>query len=289
MRDNFTSVHYAMARSRSGGLTAAAPFRIFYIISITYLEVMIFIFVSVVLFGPSVLKNAGRSNPHSDLFRRLAIFGLIVSLLVIVLLRTDNFSSRWLAPFLFALPMAVFSTVKTGTKTGKLLGFLCIFIAVSVLAARGLIGFSPDTGGKVERIHIPYEALSQQLTERLKGNGVGDVPGLVIISGSRDEYIATNLMACLHAKKFVRLKDFISNKSVRDHVSARGGIFLCHVSGKGKGTLEEFVAEYSPGSSIVILESPYLRSSKLPPFVLGVVMIPKREVGLKTAPLPDQS
>ena len=58
----------------------------------------------------------------------------------------------------------------------------------------------------------------------------------------------------------------------------RGGIFVCHISGNGMKTLEKFVAEFSPTSPIVILKSAYLHSSKFPPCVVGVVIIPKREI-----------
>ena len=279
VRENFMSVHYALARSRTGGLALVTPLRIFYIIGITYLEVLIFLFVAAIFFRFSIFKG-NKDAPLLGLFRRLAIFGLIGPLIVIFLLRTDNFSSRWLAPFLFALPFAIFSALKTDRRTEKfrLLGLLCIFIAVSVLAVRAFIGFFPDTAGKVERIHIPYKALSQQLIERLGEKGVRDVRNLVIIAESHDDYLAANLIAGMPPKKFVRLRDFASDRSVQDDVLKEGGIFVCHIPGNGIKTLEKFVAEFSPGSSIVILKSPYLHSVKLPPYVLGAVIIPKREI-----------
>ena len=99
VRENFMSVHYALARSRTGGLALVTPLRIFYIIGITYLEVLIFLFVAAIFFRFSIFKG-NKDAPLLGLFRRLAIFGLIGPLIVIFLLRTDNFSSRWLAPFL---------------------------------------------------------------------------------------------------------------------------------------------------------------------------------------------
>jgi len=165
-----------------------------------------------------------------------------------------------------------------------------MFIAVSVLAVRAFIGFFPDTAGKVERIHIPYKALSQQLIDRLGENGVRDVRNLVVIAESHDDYVAANLMAWMPPKKFVRLRDFASDRSVRDDVMEKGGIFVCHISGKGIKTLEKFVDEFSSGSSIVILKSPYLHSLKLPPYVLGAVIIPKREIrATDRPPLRNQS
>jgi hypothetical protein len=279
VRENFMSLHYALTRSKTGGLTLGAPFRFFYIIGITYLEVLIFLFVTSVFFRLSIFKN-NRNYPLSGLFRRLAIFGLIGPLIVILLLRTDNFSSRWLAPFLFALPFAIFSALKPDrkTETFRLFGLLCTFITVSVLAVRAFIGFFPDAAGKVERIHIPYKALSQQLIERLGAKGVRDVSNLVIIAESHDDYVAANLMAWIRPKKFVRLRDFASDRSVQDDVMEKGGIFVCHIQGNGIKTLEKFVAEFSPGSSIVMLKSLYLHSQKLPPYVLGAVIIPKRKI-----------
>ncbi len=280
VRQNFMSVHYALARSRTGELALGTPFRIFYIVAITYLEVLIFFLVSMAFFGFSVLKNADKDDPSSGLFRRVAVFGLMGPLIVIFLLRTDNFSSRWLAPFLFALPLAAFSAVKMDRTRGRfrLFGFLCIFIAVSVLAARAFIGFFPDEAGKVERIHIPYEALSQQLMDRLGENGIYDVRDFAVIADFHDNHIAANLMAWMPAKKFVRLRNFASDRSVRENVMESGGIFVCHISDKGIKTLEKFVAEFSPSSPIIMLKSPYLHSSKFPPYVIGVVIIPKRQI-----------
>jgi hypothetical protein len=279
VQENFMSAHYALTRSRTSGLTLSAPFRIFYIIGITYLEVLIFLLVTVVFFRLSIFKS-NKEDPLSGLFRQLAIFGLIGPLIVILLLRTDNFSSRWLAPFLFALPFAIFSALKPdrGKETFRLFGLLCAFVAVSVLAVRAFIGFSPDTAGKVERIHIPYKALSQQLVERLGEKGIRDVRNLVIIAEVRDDYVAANLMAWMPTKKFVRLRDFASDRSVQDDVMEKGGIFICHIAGNGIKTLEKFIAEFSPGSSIAMLKSPYLHSQKLAPYVLGAVIIPKREI-----------
>lgn len=280
VRENFLSVHYALARSRTGELALGTPFRIFYIVGITYLEVLIFFFVSTVFFRLSILKNADKDDPSSGLFRRLAIFGLMGPIIVIFLLRADNFSSRWLAPFLFALPLAAFSAVKMDRTTARfrLFGFLCMFIAVSVLAVRAFIGFFPDTAGKVERIHIPYKALSRQLIDKLGENGIYDVRDLAIIADFHNDYIVANLMARMPAMKFVRFRSFASDRFVREDVMERGGIFVCHISGNGIKILEKFVAEFSPTSPIVILKSPYLHSSKFPPYVMGVVIIPKRQV-----------
>jgi 4-amino-4-deoxy-L-arabinose transferase-like glycosyltransferase len=279
VRENFMSVHYALVRSKTGGLALDTPLRVLYIVGITYLEVLIFLIVSAVFFRISIFK-VDKDDTSSGFFRRLAMFGLTGPVIVIFLLKTDNFSSRWLAPFLFALPLAVFSAVKIDRTNGRfrLFGFLCMFIAVSVLAVRIFIGFFPDTAGKVERIHIPYKALSRQLTDRLGENGVRDVSDFVIVAESHNDYIAANLMTWMHVRKFVRLRDFVSERSVRDDVMERGGIFVCHISGKGIKTLEKFVADFFPASSIVILRSPYLHSSKLPPCVMGVVIIPKRQI-----------
>jgi 4-amino-4-deoxy-L-arabinose transferase-like glycosyltransferase len=291
VRENFMSVHYALVRSKTGGLALDTPLRVLYIVGITYLEVLIFLFVSAVFFRLSIFKGDKDDTP-SHLFRRLAMFGLAAPLIVIFLLRTDNFSSRWLAPFLFALPLALFSAVKIDrtNESFRLFGFLCLFVAASVLAVRMFIGFFPDTAGKVERIHIPYKALSRQLTDRLGESGVRDVSDFVIVAESHDNYIAANLMTWMPVKKFVTLRNFVSDSFVREAVMERGGIFVCHISDKGIKTLEKFVAEFFPSSSIVILRSPYLHSSKLPPCLLGVVIIPKRGIhATGRPPLRNQS
>jgi len=291
VRENFMSVHYALVRSRTGGLTFGEPSRILHIIGITYLEVLIFLFVTTVFFRLSSYK-ATQDNPPSVFFRRLAIFGLIGPLMVIFPLQTDNFSSRWLAPFVFALPFAVFSALKPYGKTEKfrLFGFLCAFIALSALAVRAFVGFYPDTAGKVERIHVPYQALSRQLMDRLGKDGRRDARDFVIIAAPHNDYIAANLMVWMPTKRFVRFSDFASERSVRDQVKEKGGIFVCHIQGSGLKTAEKFAAEFSPGSSVVILKSPYLHSVKLPAYVLGAVIIPKKDIHeTDGTPLRNQS
>jgi hypothetical protein len=97
-------------------------------------------------------------------------------------------------------------------------------------------------------------------------------------------------MTWMPVKKFVTLRNFVSDSFVREAVMERGGIFVCHISDKGIKTLEKFVAEFFPSSSIVILRSPYLHSSKLPPCLLGVVIIPKRGIhATGRPPLRNQS
>ncbi len=279
-QENFASVHYALARSKAGESALIPPLKMISLIGFSYFEALLFFFVSAVFFRRYFSKNEGRDNHLLRIFRLLAFYGLIVPLLVIFFLHAGNFTSRWLVPVFFTLPLAVFSFVDIDMRKleFRLFGYLCIFVAVAVLAARTFIGFFPDTAGKVERIHIPYKVLSQQLAVKLKANGIGDSGNLAVIADADDKYdrcIAANIMAWMPAAKYVTLRNFMTDNSVKEDVMERGGILVYHTPIRGITTPEKFIAAFPFELPVVTLKAPYLHSSKLPPHVLKVVIIPK--------------
>ncbi len=279
-QENLSSVQYALARSRAGESSLKQPFKIFSLVFFSYLEVLLFFFISGIFFRRYFSRNENKDNHLLRLFRRLAFYGLMVPLFVIFFLHAGNFSSRWLAPVLFTLPLTVFSFVGMDMRKNefRFLGYLCIFIAVSVLALRAFVGFFPDAVGKVERIHIPYRALSQQLTEKLKESGINDFRDLAIVADTGDEYIAVNIMASMPATKFVPLRNLMTDSSIREKIVGRGGILVYDISKRGPTTPEKFITAFPSALPAVTLKAPYLHSLRFPPYVLGAVIVPKRKL-----------
>ncbi len=291
-QENFSSLHYALSRSRAGELSFGSPFRVFSRVGSSSIEVLPFFFVSALIFRRHISINENKGNHVLLIFRSLAIFGFMIPLSVVILLHTGNFSSRWLAPVLFTLPLALFSMVSqhVGKNESRLFGALCLLIAVSILATRAFIGFLPDRAGKVERIHIPYRVLSQQLIEKLEKKGMHDFRDLVVIADADDAYVAANIIANLPGAKFVSLRDLTDDGSPRREVMDKGGILVSDISRHGGNIPKSFLAAFPSSLPIDKLQAPYIRSDKFPPYILGVVIIPGKRIeekwSLKRNPTP---
>ena len=272
-RENFVSVHYALARSEAAAPAFNRLPRIFSVVCLSYLEVLLFFSVVALTFRRYFSKDENTDDALRRLLRWLALYGLLAPLFAIAFLQSGNFSSRWLAPVLFTVPLAMFSliSVNEDKTVFRLFGYLCGFIAVFVLLVRTLIGFFPDVVGKVERIHVPYRALSQQLTDRLKENGVYDFHDLVIIADSGDEHIAANIMASMPATKFLPLEKFVVESSARENMT---GVLVCDTSRHGLAAADKVISAFPSSSPLITLKSPYLHSVKFPPYALGIVIIP---------------
>lgn len=279
VQENFLSLDYALTRSRAGESAIKPSPNIVSVLGFSYLEVLLFFFVFGVFFYRYFSWNENKHNQSLRLFRLIAFYGLLIPLFVVFFLLGGNFSSRWLAPVLFTLPLTMFSFISMDMSKVefRFFRFLCILIAISVLTVKTFVGFFPDAAGKVERVHNPYKVLTQQLTGKLKESSIDDFSDLAVIADSdgRDKVVAVNIMACLQTKKFVPLKHVMRDSSSREDIMKGGGIFVFDISRHGATPPKEFIAAF-PSAHIVILKAPYLHSLRFPPYVLGVVIIPKR-------------
>ncbi|MBI4698377.1 MAG: glycosyltransferase family 39 protein [Nitrospirae bacterium] len=277
-QEDFLSVRYAMSRARAGEMVSTPPLRLVSVIGFSFMEVFVYILVTWAIFRRYFSIKDNEAGSGLRLFRLLALYGLVIPLLVIFSLNAGNFSSRWLAPVLFTLPLTVFSFIRTDNiKSGfRSLAYLCAGIAIIVLAGRIFVGFSPDTAGKVERLHIPYRALSLQLTGKLKENGIEDFRGLSVIADA-DGYersIAANIMMWIPGTKFVPMRDMLADAGLRERITERGGIFAFDVSRHGNEAARRIIDTFPSARPLITLNSAYLHSSIFPPYVLGVVIIP---------------
>jgi 4-amino-4-deoxy-L-arabinose transferase-like glycosyltransferase len=281
-RDNFTSVHYALARSRAGESSELPVLKIISIVFFSYLGALIFSSICLVFFRRYFSMNENRGNHMMSMHRLLAFYGLVIPLLVIFFLHAGNFTSRWLVPVFFSLPLAVFSFISVDMRKVefRVFGYLCMSIAVVVLTVRAFIGFFPDTAGKVERIHVPYKLLSRQLVLKLEESGIAGSDKFAVICDADNKYdrcIAANIMAWIPTAEYVPLRNFTLDNSVRENVLGRGGVFVCHSIGHWTTIAKRFSSSFSFDLHVVKLTAPYLHSSKHLPCVLKVVIIPKKE------------
>lgn len=280
-RQDFLSVQYALDRSKAGEMASTPLLRIASIVFFSYLEVLVFFSVSGLFFHRHFSRTEKNDNRVLRLFGLLAMYGLVVPLFVISFLQSGNFSSRWLAPVLFTLPLTLFSLIRMDTRRSELkfFGSLCVVIALSILLGRAFVGFFPDAAGKVEHVHIPYRALSQQLAEKLKESGIDDFHNLAVIADSdrRERCIAANIIMWMPETKFVPLRHVLTDSSLREQIAERGGIFAFYDLRLSRQVSRKMLAIFPSAMPPVTLHAPYLRSSTFPPYELGVVIIPKRE------------
>lgn len=245
-----------------------------------YAEAITFISVTLLLFGKDLLKK--RILPGVDRaldrvwpsIRALSVYGLGIPFISTLLISPGHFRSRWMAPIFFTLPLAFFSLFGFRIEEGRsrFFGYLCLLIAIGVLALRLFVGFFPDYAGKTERIHIPYGELSNRLSEALANKGIKDVRELPFIADQKDDTIAANIMIKMHAGKFIPLKELMAKPELQKDIRKKGGV-LVHSISKREHFLPLFSKLY-PASTFDILRAPYLHSQRFPPYEVGAIIIP---------------
>jgi 4-amino-4-deoxy-L-arabinose transferase-like glycosyltransferase len=272
-QNDFLPFRHALTKADAGALQLSEARKIFHIIVSSYTDVIVFLVIFLIFCNFSISwRDRGRQfQSHLRLFRYLAIYGLTIPILVITVLRAGHFSERWLAPLLFSLPLAVFSTVdmQANTRRFRLLGYLCIFIAVAILVVRSFIGFFPELAGKVERIHTPFRYVSLQLKQELSERGIDDLRELTIITDNG--YLGANMVANLPgAKSFLTSGHQSIQKGAAE---TRAKVLLWDAGKQGVDIPPEFAREFPSALSLGTFRASFLRSSKFPPFALGAALV----------------
>lgn len=273
LQNDFPPVQYVLTKAEAGALGLSAARRFFHIIVSSYAGVIAFFVTFFLLFGFSILQPDRESQSYSRLrlFRYLSMYGLTISALGIAVLGAGRFSEKWLAPFLFSLPLAVFSVIDMESKTRRLrvLEYLCILIVAAILVGRSFIGFFPDLAGKIERIHVPFRDVSLQLKQELSERGIDDLRGVIIVT--KTEFMTANVLAYLPGANFLLSKGpyTITNGDTGTMTK----VLLWDASKHGMDIPEEFAHEFPSARSIGTFRASFLHSSKLPPFVLGAALV----------------
>jgi 4-amino-4-deoxy-L-arabinose transferase-like glycosyltransferase len=272
-QNDYLPFRRALDKADAGTLDLSSARQILHIVAASYNGVLAFLVICLIFLGSSFSRRNLRNGYQSGLrlFHYLSFYGLIIPLLIIPVLKTGHFSERWLAPLLFSLPLAVFSGVNmlSNNRRFKLLGYLCVFIAVAILAARSFIGFFPDLSGKVERIHTPFRDVSQQLGQELAVRGIDDLRDITVIS--RSEFLTANVVACLPGAKFSLLsRDY---RIIKSSSGNKVKVLVWDAVKKGEDVPEKYGPEFPSAVPLRPFKASYLRSSNLPPFVLGAALV----------------
>ena len=203
------------------------------------------------------------------------LYGLIIPACAVILFGTAHFAERWLAPVMFIIPLSCFLMVDLDMQSRrfKVFGSLGALIALLILLVRIFVGFMPDVAGKVERIHIPFHALSLQLAKALKKSDSPHQPDITVVTD--DAHIAANIMAWIPGMRFVHLRQIRQSASKGEHIPSQDVIILWDAEKLGKGIPEKFL-RYYPSATAMFFEAPYLYATKHPPFVLGVGFVPSQ-------------
>ncbi len=265
-QNNFLPLRHSSVKAEIGELQLTALKKVFSVIISSYSDVFAFPVAFAAFFGVHFARGTDCTRSRLGLFRYLALYGLIIPVPFIILLRAGHFSERWIAPLMFSLPLAVFSKIGDGWYTSrvKMFGYMCIFVAVSILLVRSVIGFFPDETGKVERIHTPFNSISQQLGKELRNRGIGQHITIV----AENQFLGVNIMSRLPGSKLFSP----DGRAGQDRVGAPG-VIIWDVSEKGATIPAEFVREFPVAVPLGTFTAPYLHSNKFPPFVLGAALI----------------
>ena len=275
IKNNFSPFHFALEKSKIGELSSNSFSDILFVLGKSYLEVLIFLSIFAIFFYRPGSSRKKYASPGTNVFRLLSFYGLLIPLCIIIFLHTGTFKGRWLAPVLFTVPLAMFSMVsfELEERRTKLFGFLCIFIAAAILIIRITIGLMPDHT-RAERIHIPFEKLSSDITGLLKDKGVKDIDNISIVTD--DEHLAANISAWIPGIKFLPLQSVAEDAALQQEVLSHGGIVVWDTLTLGESVPKKFLKVFHSSGSINLLSAPYIHSKKQT-YVLGVELIlPKK-------------
>jgi hypothetical protein len=246
------------------------------------MEILIFGAVFLLFFHRHISMQTGKEFPVVLFFRSLAVMATLIPLATILLLRLGQFRSRWLAPVMFSIPLALFSLVDLGKnrKLTNLFGYSCMAVAISILLIRTMVGFFPDVTGKKERVHIPFEAVSSELTHRLADLQAGDAGDLVMISDRR--HLIANMMRWLRSRQYALVNDELVALETNNISAIRksGGIIVWDASLQGE-SIPRYFLEIFPGAiPLEHVRVPYVRSRAT--FTMGVAIVPRVLHGLSS-------
>jgi hypothetical protein len=277
MRENFTTINYALSRAGAGEADILRLKNFLYIVKVCFIPYLLLGLVFMVFFHSlisheTLISHEINSPAHRlVIFRWLAFYGAIIPFITSVMLQSAYFNERWFAPVFFTFPVALFSFVKFESNKGRtsLFGYICLCAAVSVILFRAVAGFSPDLGGKVERIHIPFRELSFKLEMELRKEGVSDLHGVMI--SSDDWYLPANLSAWMPGSRAIPLEEAVKTASSPISGGSRNIIVWKAIeSGNVPDDLRKMLP---PGAEIKWLKADYLHSRKFSPYTIGVAFL----------------
>ncbi len=220
-------------------------------------------------------------------FRRTALWALALPLLAAFLLQAGEFKGRWLAPVLFTLPLALFTTVdvrRTPRRTSLFAG-LCLGICVIVFAVRGIGIWLPRAVGPAE-LQVPFAPLSAKLQSTLERKGIRDLSQLPVISDSN--FLRANLMIYLPFRRYHMVQPaWQRNEDLLSLVQNVGAVFVWDVQKEGERLPAPVRAVFPQAIPLEMISVNYQRREGEAAYRLGVALVSRGNsqiVGAARAP-----
>lgn len=166
--NDFITIHYAMNRSESG--SQATNFLV--VLIETYWNYVLYLSVFLLFFNKSLISKDQllTQNQLLTALRSLAIASFVVPLLIIIILKTGNFTNRWLSPLYITFALGLFSLVDFKKfKFSKHYFSLVIIVVISIYGIKIANYFFTDLSNP-SFIHKPFRGIYSQLEPKLIKN-----------------------------------------------------------------------------------------------------------------------
>ncbi len=267
LSDGFPAVIHALERTGAGEADMLAAKGFLHLVKACFLPVIQFCAVFLLFIHRRDAINKDTRDDRIRILRWIAFYGAVVPFIAALGLQSVRFSERWLAPVLFTMPIALFSTVDFERRPARasLFGTICAITAVFILLFRMTAGFFPDQVGKVERIHIPFQKLSLDLEKELREEGISDLKQVTI--SSNGWHITANLAAMMPGIGTAALG---KGGPVHTPGSMRNVIVW---KAAQTGDIPAALRKITADADVSWLKEPYLHSYKFPPYILGAAFL----------------
>ncbi len=267
INEGFPSVSHALGRGDSGQLNV---FNIPNLIRAFFhymLQANIMSVVFIACFFPFINLKANSKSQPIRTFRLFTLYSLILPLLVIIFLKLDSFPIGWLAPTYFAVPITLLTFIdlnKVSKVRYQIFLAICLVTTLSLFLTKSVLNFSPDTAGKARQVHFPYSKLNN------------DIQKIIRLEEAKKVTITSNNIAItMNLKNIEPSFEVRTFEDMKNSYQEADGLnlYLWNASQFGKRVPKQARKAFPNFERITILRRPYLRSSKLKPFMLGVAKI----------------
>jgi len=165
--NDFPSFNYALERGHSG-LENSLSFEVFIHAFWNY---ALYLIIILLFFRKDLLQNGSSSIADQDLSKSIRVFALLAFLLPLILmlvLQTNNFSQRWLAPINIFFPLAAFSYIAFNFKLPQYRRFkiAILVVLIACFTVRIAVYYFPDLMG-INFVQKPYREVFSNLDKDL--------------------------------------------------------------------------------------------------------------------------
>lgn len=113
---------------------------------------------------PSICLIFFKIQYSKNLIGRIFIFSYGILIVSIYLLQIKNFSSHWIAPIAFLVPLFLFSNLQENKRT-KVFNIFCTLLIIISIALHTVSTFRPEINNKSKAMHINFEKIYMHLNK----------------------------------------------------------------------------------------------------------------------------